>query len=294
MSQPLIDQMKQRFDFDEWYDRNTLDENLFFWNYFLAGHEFPGWQPHSIREIKAPQVPPLNRSVWKLKSAAGSDRMKASLAESVPLKERAEPLLSVDSFECRSRADAHEFIIKILGEFQLPVVAQPGEVGDISFVVPNNSLILFARANLVHLIRNAGGNMVGVSDIASRLDSNLISKPEPLELATSAIHALSRAAPLRTLRTGERVLLATKDNASQGEFFTAAGTTQPALRAAALVARPPFYKVFYRDGEVFEEDTQEVKQLVYIPTSPGEQKVSVFAVDQSGNAVLQDLLLTVD
>jgi hypothetical protein len=38
--------LKQQLANESWRGRNSLDENLFIWNFFLSGNEFSGWQAH--------------------------------------------------------------------------------------------------------------------------------------------------------------------------------------------------------------------------------------------------------
>jgi hypothetical protein len=50
--------------------------------------------------------------------------------------------------------------------------------GDVAFSVPGETMVLFARANLVIMLRNAGSELTSMTPIAEQFDSSLISKQD--------------------------------------------------------------------------------------------------------------------
>ena len=67
-------------------------------------------------------------------------------------------LLRIDVYECDSRDDAHQFLLRLLGEIETPLVQLRDEleVGDVAFADLQDAVILFARANLAVRVANAG------------------------------------------------------------------------------------------------------------------------------------------
>ena len=251
MNGEQYEELKGRYNFDEWRDRNRLDENLFIWRFLFKGDEFPDWQPQQIRELGPPpggerllsmeadigEAPRLIQSIWR------------------PSKGRAGAAFSIDSYECASRAASHELLIRILAEFQSPLIArQPeAEVGDVTFVHPGNNIILFARANHAVVIRSMGATTISVSELASQFDSDLIEKPQA---------QISRMEPnIRTLRSELAELQV--------------GAQAPLEIDASLPSgQPLMYKFFSRAGEVLMKEGK----LLYVPTVPGEQDLDVYAI----------------
>lgn len=243
--------LKERYNFDEWRDSNTLDQNLFIWHFFLRGDEFPNWQPHQIRELGP--LPAGERT----RSLGGDIGEAPRLIQSVwrPSTGSAGVAFSLDSYECSSRSAAHELLIRILSNFQSPLVARQPKptVGDVTFVHPGNGIILFARANHVIVIRSIGGTSVPVTDLARQFDNELIEKPPaPVSRVEPSIRSLRLATT--ELQVGSRVPLE--------------------IEAAQTPGQPLMYKLFAREGEVLTEEGQ----LLYEPTAPGEQDIEVYAV----------------
>ena len=83
--------------------------------------------------------------------------------------------LAVDAFECSSVKAAHDQLIETLGEIESAAVEKrtgKNAIGDVSFGL-NDTMVLFARGNLVVLIRNAGRTVVKVAAVARALDKML-------------------------------------------------------------------------------------------------------------------------
>jgi hypothetical protein len=78
---------------------------------------------------------------------------------------------SIYLWECSDITSAHEQLLNVLGEIQSNAMKrdQKRGIGDILFTL-NDTIFLFARMNLVALIRNAGSRAVGVGDIAGTID----------------------------------------------------------------------------------------------------------------------------
>lgn len=245
--------LKARFNFDEWRDRNTLIEQLFLWQFFFKGDEFPNWQAIRVRELGAP---PAGEAALALDEDIGE---APRLIQSVwrPSTGRIGAAFSVDSYECSSRSAAHELLIRILGTFQSPLIAQPSEptVGDVTFIYPGNGIILFARANHAIVVRNLGETSIPMMDLAAQLDKELVEKPPaPVNRIVPSIRSLTSA--VTKMQVGSQVPLE--------------------IEAALPFKQPLMYKFFYRTGAVLAKEGQ----LLYQPSTPGEQDLEVYAVAQ--------------
>jgi hypothetical protein len=238
MDDQQLDYLKQRHAYETWRDRNTLEENLFIWRFFLSGDEFPGWHAHRIQPMASSQWPPHIKSIWQRPGG------------------KKEELLSVDVYECESRIAAHEFLLQLLDQFMSPLVQRREEieVGDVAFAGPEDTQILFARANLVLSLGNAGSDLIPVSDIARQFDEQLINRPK-----TTGLRVISEILPpdFTLLQDGVNAPLAVGP------------LGPPELKR--------WYKIFSRSGEVY----QERGQLVYRSTSAETHEVTVFSIDPS-------------
>jgi hypothetical protein len=84
-------------------------------------------------------------------------------------------LLTVAVYECASIKACHDQLIETLGELESAVVERhtgKNKIGDVSFGL-SDTMVLFARANLVVWIRNAGRTVVKVGAIARAFDKLL-------------------------------------------------------------------------------------------------------------------------
>jgi hypothetical protein len=87
-------------------------------------------------------------------------------------------LLAIDVFECRSVKAAHDQLIEALGNMETNAVirrADKSAPGEVAFGL-DDTMILFSRANMVVLIRNAGLTVVPVNAIARELDAVLVQR----------------------------------------------------------------------------------------------------------------------
>ncbi|NUM99652.1 MAG: hypothetical protein HUU41_00935 [Bryobacteraceae bacterium] len=224
-----------------------------------AGRSFaPG--SRAALQTKSPPYLALTETLWHPSAGPGA------------------ALMSVWIYECSSRTAAHQLLLQSLAQFQLPGMVRTEEtaVGDVAFALPSGALMLFARGNLVVLIRNAGRQVVTVMEHARRLDEQLISKPEAVNADAAPQPRKVMFAPVEArVNTPVPVLLATTEQ----------DLLQPHTRTERLV----MYKIFARGGGLSEANGQ----LVYIPAAKGQQEVNVFAIDEDRIATRQRLRLTV-
>ena len=82
-------------------------------------------------------------------------------------------LLSIDVFFCASVKAAHDTLLEALGNMQSGDIERKTDKsapGDVAFGLAN-TMIVFARANVVVLVRNAGPAVVPVGTIARELNA---------------------------------------------------------------------------------------------------------------------------
>lgn len=146
----------QRLGYEEWKGANRLDGSLLVWEFVPAERQFPGWTAHTIQRIAAPGWPQASHSVW-IRGAGGA--------------------AVVDLYECVSRDDAHDLVVRLLAQFESPEVAPEDEpeAGDVAFSDARGRVRVFARANLVCHLRTGDREPVEISAAAARLDRQLTS-----------------------------------------------------------------------------------------------------------------------
>lgn len=221
------------YQFEKWKGRKKEVGSLFFWNFFLSGSEFPTlWTIHSNKPVRVKGWPPFIRSIWK--SAKKDEKV----------------LLRLDVFECSSLNAAHDFLLRHLGEFNLPIMEYQEEfpLGDVAFSSPEGRHIIFSRGNLVVHASNAGSNLISVQETAHQLDLRLL---ERLEVQ------LMEQSPMIS-----RFII------TEAKFHP--GITLPLdVKARDPFERPIFFKFYSNSGEVLLEKDQ----LVYKPKSTDLQTI---------------------
>lgn len=246
------DTVKARHDFDSWADINRVDGYLFIWRYALRGDEVEGWSTQRIRRAEPPGSRPILKTVWRPTDAKDI-----------------ETLLSIDVFERDSRIEAHQLLVDMLGQFESSLVARDTKtpIGDVSFSVPGEGAILFARANVVVLVTNAGPNLVPVTDAARSLDADLVRRPTadmfggiPLAEVQAAGHELT---------VGERTPLEVTVGSPLGQTVT--------LRFWSSV------------GEVRLINGI----LTYEARRAGHERISVLIINEAGSSAAIDVDLTI-
>lgn len=156
MDQAQLQSLKRRFDFASWPAPPSSEARLSVRAEDFARVAGEGWQPERTRVVAfAPDI----------------RQHKAILMRGKSLEEEA---FGLEAFECPTPAAARDTALNLLGEFQGPVQRDPAPVaGEVSFSLPGGTFVLFVRANLVLLLRNAGRKVLPVIDVAKALDRHL-------------------------------------------------------------------------------------------------------------------------
>jgi hypothetical protein len=216
----IVERLKERHRFAEWYGRNTLDQSLFVYGYLPKDGILPGW--HMNRE-------PI------LAGAGDQSRIHTIWQQA---GEEAERLLKVDIYPRASREDAHDFAVQLLGNFQSPLIEwkPDSQIGDVAFAVPDDVAIVFSRANLVMFVASVGSLPAPVNDFAHRLDALLSAQPE----------ATGDPQPVATRR-----LAVPESNEVRASFSVNIDASEPANQQT-------YWKFFSKTGEVILSEGQLV------------------------------------
>jgi hypothetical protein len=263
MNQEGLSYLKQQFQFERWFGRNTLGESLFLWQFPLSGAELPRWQAERVQILQ----PPLQK-LSPLTGAFAADIPSSNWSRATQSMWRSpsgDGLINIDVYECETRETAHELLLRLLGEFQSPLalLEETSDVGDVAFRNPGDTVILFARANLVALLRNAAPTFVPVTQVAIELDEQLVSKP--VESSDLAMATLRHLPATQRTKIGRSVILPVETRAELAEV------------------QPVWYKCFAQAGDIRVEEGK----LVYDPPSSGTHELIVFALGPGRVAVKQ-------
>jgi hypothetical protein len=90
-------------------------------------------------------------------------------------------LLAIDVWVCASVAAAHDQLLEVLGNIQSDTIERHrggGGIGDVAFTL-GHTMALFARVNVVVLVRNAGPRTVDVEPVARAIDGMIVRLSAP-------------------------------------------------------------------------------------------------------------------
>jgi hypothetical protein len=145
--------LERRYRARDWHGRGGRARPVIK-DFNIDGSEIRRW---SLQRAQRGAKPPVIRSIWLH-------------------GETMNELLAVDVFECASVKAAHDQLVEALANMESDAIERRTEknaLGDIAFGL-NDTMILFARANMVVLVRNAGPTIVPVSAAARELDQLLV------------------------------------------------------------------------------------------------------------------------
>jgi hypothetical protein len=249
--------LKEEYDFSSWERIVTSGEHIFLWH-FLKNRIVlspSGWTSQGSNFFEGESgAPDVTETTWT------SDKGAAVLREL--------------SYECDSLAEAHLLLLHLLDQFQFPVITRrfvfPGNdregIGDVAFGDPADLVLLFARGNLVTFLQNEGPDFVSASQFARDLDARILAKPE-LEAGSIEMNRFRMAAD--KVRVGDHIPI---------QFI---GEDPPAE------ALDKFFSV---SGEIHLHQDQ----LTYEVKQPGQQHITVFAIQAGQKTAWQRLSLVAE
>jgi hypothetical protein len=145
--------LEQRYAAKEWYGRGAAGRRRMIEDFAFEGSELRGWTLLRVPREEG-TAPPVIRAFWH---------------RGDPMLE----LLSIDVWVCGSARAAHDQLLEALGNIQSDAVERRDGFGDVAFAL-DDMMALFARANVVVLIRNAGPKAVQVGPVARAIDELLV------------------------------------------------------------------------------------------------------------------------
>jgi hypothetical protein len=149
--------LQKRYRTSDWSGRGGRTHRLVK-GFVFDGSEIRRWRLQRLRQDQQ-MMPPVIHSIW----SHGESNNE---------------LLAIDVFECTSVKTAHNQLIEALGNMETNAVVRRADKrapGEVAFGL-GDTMILFARANMVVLIRNVGPTVVPVNAIAGELDAVLVQR----------------------------------------------------------------------------------------------------------------------
>ncbi len=154
MDGSYTDYLRKRFAFEEWRSRESRGPVIN--DVRLETIELRGLRQLRVDRVSVPGARAAYQAIW---SAEG----------------QTETLVRVDVIEMPTGSAAREMVLTLLGEFQSADLQRSDRsVGEVSFSMPGITSVIFARHNVVAMLRNAGPEVVSVRDFAHELDQALV------------------------------------------------------------------------------------------------------------------------
>jgi hypothetical protein len=157
MNETVRKQLQERFDFAAWKEAPSGAAEISTRGLIEVGSELGGWTARRVQPVNVPGARAAHLSMWQQGASA-------------------ENLLRLDVTEAPSASAAREVVLELLGQFQSPEIRRLPDppAGELAFGAPGETVILFARGNVVVMVRNAGRRVVAVTDFAHVVDGRLV------------------------------------------------------------------------------------------------------------------------
>ncbi len=236
-----LEAFRERHGFEDWRGSRTTDEELFVWEFFFGGRELPGFRALRIDTVEAPAWPLAIQSLWGSTESAEDE----------------EQLVRIDVYECASRADADELVVRLLAQFQSPLIERRRNgLGDVAFGMPGDTSLVFARANVAVVVLNAGGEVQSVEPVAREVDRLFT---EPQQLDRSPVRPEIRRVALAEGKPSSGVPIAL------------------VLEADDPLGRRVWFRLSAKHGEFSASDGR----VFYTPEAEGTQAIEVVAINEN-------------
>jgi hypothetical protein len=144
--------LERRFDVPSWYGSSRYGERTVS-GFAITSPELAEWSLAST-DVR-PGERTRTRSMWR----RGETRA----------------LLSLDLSECVSVTDAHDEVLERLADIESDRIERCEIPGDVAFCY-DDTMVLFARANIVAQVRNGGREIVAVMPFARALDERILER----------------------------------------------------------------------------------------------------------------------
>jgi hypothetical protein len=147
--------LRRQHRYNEWAGRSTVPADRTMRQFAFTGDELPGYRLERAERRETPQQPPGVTGFWR--------------------RGDSNAVIRIDIWECASINAAHEYLIEALGEFEATMARRTDAAfGDVAF--GTDSVALFARGNLVVLIRKASPQTEPVTPIAQAIDALIVGR----------------------------------------------------------------------------------------------------------------------
>lgn len=219
--QMQADWLQDRYDFGAWRAVDETGPSVVGIGFRFRGDELEGWRVHRARTVQVVGAPPATLSVWTPADGGGG-------------------LLAVDVYESPTGEGARAQLLRLLGEFQGPVLERESEPGEVAFRAGEGA-ILFVRGNYTALVRSVEREPVELGPIAARLDQHIATEPETASDEGGVLRGATTPAS-GAIKPGQRVLVdLDMEGPEEGtwiRFFTRSGRIQVEAGRAWYVAGP--------------------------------------------------------
>lgn len=241
MDDLALQSVKRLYRFDQWANRSRLKDSLFVIGYFVPGNAVPGWMLHRSVPIDVRGAPPCVQSILKRPDSA-------------------EALLRLDHYECSSRSEAHELLVRMLGQVEASRAGSPRDesLGDVAFSWFGDEALALVRGNVTIFLANAGRDRVPLTEIARNIDAALAAKPRQTRAAQLSRVQLRIEVAGRTLKSGASWPLK--------------------IEMPELADETYYCKFFSSSGEIIREQ----ERLTYTAGNPGRARITMYAVAAEG------------
>jgi hypothetical protein len=219
-----LDEFRRHYGFDDWREPQPDRAALFIWRIALGGEELPRYEPLRIDTVELPDVPPTIQSLWRPSN-----------------EEAAGVLLRVDVSEAPSAQDARAHLLRTLGDFQSPQIERISDgPGDVAFGAGDHRVLVYSRANVVVMVRNAGDKVKSVEAPARELDQLLWDGPDPNRSSVRPVITRAEAEPASVSGNRQfRLVLEAEDPLGRHVWFRfSAQTGDFVAQGDAVLFRP--------------------------------------------------------
>jgi hypothetical protein len=149
--------------------------------YINTLHEFSVWRGNSmyarypVRRFSVGSVYLHGWRTHRIWRTATTPSMTSMLARNSDKPEEITSVLSIILWEAATIEAAHDHLMDVLADMQSTAITRnrQREIGDVLFTLAD-TMFLFARSNLVVLVRNAGPTVLSLGEVAGTIDFAIV------------------------------------------------------------------------------------------------------------------------
>lgn len=145
MDETYLNVLKRHYKFDDWDNRSET--------WVPSGNAFADWNPHKERRFE--------------------NEAFSSLEALLKLHNSSSELVEITIYETKPPANPKDFLLQLLGSFEPLYFERGHEIGELSFVAPEDASVLFKRNKFAVAVRSVGFQQTPVKEIAAAIDFKL-------------------------------------------------------------------------------------------------------------------------